>query len=141
MQKRLPISRIPKNIKIFGNKNFRGICPSEHVEQRNFFQILKIKYPKLHKIAMHIKNEGNRTYGQFLYDAKQGLNVGCCDIIIPCVPSICIEMKRIDQLKSKTTQLQIEYIQNVIEQGGFGCFCLGADAGLEAIEYYYKHVI
>ena len=89
--------KFPEFLKVYGDQLFRGECPTETSEQVAFFAELKRKYPHLHAIAIHPKNEGKRIKGQFQQLAKDkamGLNVGSADIIIPSSPAFVCELRR-----------------------------------------------
>ena len=133
--------KFPEWLKVYGDQSFRGDCPTETSEQVAFFAELKRKYPHLHAIAIHPKNEGKRTKGQFHQLAKDkvmGLNVGSADIIIPASPAFVCELKRKDHTKSKFQAGQAEYIENCQKLGAFVCVALGYEAAMQAVDRYVK---
>lgn len=132
--------KLPKSIKVYGDTAYRGKCHSEAVEQATFFNVLRVKYPHLHALAFHVKNEGKRTHGQYSRDKAQGLNKGVCDIVIPCCPPILIELKRRDHTLSRISKEQVDYIELAQSHGAFACVALGSDGAIQAIEDYYEHV-
>src|SRR5690606_33085004 len=95
-------------------------------------------------LAVHPKNEGERTGWQSTADQQQGaLNKGASDIIIPGNPSFVCEIKRKDHTQSKITKDQITYLEAAQSIGSFACIALGSDAVIAAIEdwlriYYNK---
>ena len=115
----------PKDIKVFGDKSYRGACLSESSEQSAFFTWLKYQYPNLAAIAIHPRNEGKRTYGQARYHKIEGMTKGASDIIIPAaVPFVC-ELKRKDHTKSTLSKDQLIYLENAQKLGAFACVALG----------------
>lgn len=136
--------KFPEWLNVYGEQSFRGDCPTETSEQVAFFSELKRKYPNLHAIAIHPKNEGKRMKGQFQQLAKDkamGLNVGSSDIIIPASPAFVCELKRKDHTKSKLQSGQIEYLENCQMLGAFVCVALGYEAAMQAVDEYVKTVI
>ena len=136
--------KFPDWLKIYGDQSFRGECQTETSEQIAFFTELKRKYPHLHAIAIHPKNEGKRMKGQFQQLAKDkamGLNVGSADIIIPASPAFVCELKRKDHTKSKFQAGQVEYLANCQKIGAFVCVALGYEAAMQAVDEYMKTVI
>ena len=136
--------KFPEWLKVYGDQSFRSECPTETSEQIAFFTELKRKYPHLHAIAIHPKNEGKRTKGQFQQLAKDkamGLNVGSADIIIPASPAFVCELKRKDHTKSKFQAGQVEYLENCQSLGSFVCVALGYEAAIHAVDEYMKTVI
>ena len=131
--------KFPEFLKVYGDQLFRGECPTETSEQVAFFAELKRKYPHLHAIAIHPKNEGKRMKGQFQQLAKDkamGLNTGSSDIIIPASPAFVCELKRKDHTQSKFQPWQVEYLENCQRLGAFVCVALGYQAAMQAIDYY-----
>ena len=136
--------KFPEWLKVYGDQSFRGECHTETSEQVAFFAELKRKYPHLHAIAIHPKNEGKRTKGQFQQLAKDkamGLNVGSADIIIPASHAFVCELKRKDHTKSKFQPGQVEYLENCQKLGAFVCVALGYEAAIQAVDEYSKTVI
>ena len=136
--------KFPDFLKVYGDQSFRGECPTETSEQVAFFAELKRKYPNLHAIAIHPKNEGKRMKGQFQQLAKDkamGLNPGAADIVIPGSPAFVCELKRKDHTKSKFQPGQIPYLENCQAAGAFVCVALGFEAAINAVDEYAKTVI
>ena len=134
----------PSFLKVYGDQAYRGECPTETSEQVAFFAELKRKYPQLHAIAIHPKNEGKRMKGQFQQLAKDkamGLNVGSADIIIPAPPTFVCELKRKDHTQSKFQNGQLEYLENCQNLGAFVCVALGYEAAMQAVDGYVENVI
>ena len=136
--------KVPDGLKVYGDQAFRGDCPTETSEQVAFFAELKRKYPHLHDIAIHPKNEGKRMKGQFQQLAKDkamGLNVGSADIIIPASPAFVCELKRKDHTQSKFQTGQAEYLGSCQKLGAVVCVALGYEAAMQAVDEYAKTVI
>jgi len=125
--------KFPSGIKVYGDKSYRGACPSETLETVTFFNYLRREHPDTYGIlAYHPRNEGRRTHHQVMRDKSEGLVTGTCDIIIVGSPSLCIEMKRLDHTKSTITEEQIKYLKAAELNGAFACIALGYEAALEA---------
>ena len=129
--------KIPQDIKVFGDMSFRGDCAKEDLELITFFNQLRIKYPKLAKVAIHPDNEGlvfgtgfnNHTRQK----AKGAIRNGAADIIIVGCPSFVCEIKRKDHTKSRWQDGQLDFLQTSQELGAFVCVALGYEAALEAV--------
>jgi len=129
--------KIPQDIKVFGDMSFRGDCAKEDLELITFFNQLRIKYPKLAKVAIHPDNEGlvfgtgfnNHTRQK----AKGAIRNGAADIIICGCPTFVCEMKRQDHTKSRWQDGQLDFLQTSQELGAFVCVALGYEAALEAV--------
>lgn len=125
--------KFPSWLPVFGDATFRGTCPVEVHEQRAFFKALRKSEPRWGAIAVHIRNEQARSVEQTRMWQADGMNAGAVDIIIPTrVPFVC-EMKRADHTKSSWAKGQQEYLQAVIDLGGFACVALGARGAWDAL--------
>lgn len=135
------LAKIPENILVFGNQNFRGDCPSESSDQVSFFSWLELNYSDFYRAAIHPKNEGKRTGRQAAKDAALGsLNAGASDIIIPAGwPFVC-EMKRKDHTKSAISDDQIGYLVACANLGSFCCVAMGLDGAKQAFKCYLKQL-
>ena len=119
---------------VAGDADFRGDCPSETAEQVTFFNQLRKLYPNgLGKIAIHIRNEGNRTMYQTRREKYEGMVTGAADIVIPGKPCLVIELKRQDHTKSRLEKEQVEYLKAAQEAGAEVCVALGWKAAMEFI--------
>ena len=124
----------PSFLNVFGDTSYRGECPQELAEQITFFQWLQRSYPDLHRIAVHPRNEGKRTYQQARRQRLEGsLNVGASDVIIPAGRTFVCEIKRQDHTKSRWQEGQLEYLEAAHNAGAFVCVALGAQAAIGAI--------
>jgi len=118
----------PDWLEIAGNKDYRGPCPHEHVEQATFFNLLRSIYPNTYgKVAIHPDNEGKRSYGQANFKKRQGGAKGASDIVIPGDMCFVIEIKRLDHTKSKWVDGQQEYLRSSIELGAIVFVALGGE--------------
>ena len=130
--------KMHEDIKVFGNMDFRGDCALEDAELITFFNQLRIKYPKLAKVAIHPDNEGlvfgtgfnNHTRQK----AKGAIRNGAADIIIVGCPSFVCEMKRKDHTKSRWQDGQLDFLQTSQKIGAFVCVALGYEAALQAVD-------
>lgn len=125
-------------IPIYGEKT-KEDCPSEQCEMASFFNKLRIEYPDTWgKIAIHVRNEGKRTFGQVQKTRFEGGFVkGASDISIPGCPTFICEMKS----RSHTARLskeQINYLEAAQNAGAFVCVALGAKAAWEAFTKYIE---
>lgn len=133
--------KFPQWLSCFGQQDYRGECPPELAEQITFFQWLRLQHPDLHRIAIHPRNEGKRTYQQARRQRLEGaLTKGAADIIIPGAPSFLCEMKRRDHTKSRWEDGQLEYLKAAHDQGAFVCVALGHEAAMEAVQCYLKSI-
>ena len=134
--------KIPQDIKVFGDMSFRGDCAKEDLELITFFNQLRIKYPKLAKVAIHPDNEGlvfgtgfnNHTRQK----AKGAIRNGAADIIICGCPTFVCEMKRQDHTKSRWQDGQLDFLQTSQKLGAFVCVALGYESALQALNDWLK---
>ena len=131
------LNKIPPQITVYGDQAWRGKCPLEVAEQVSFLCLLRAEFPKLAEIAVHIRNEGERTKRQGAAQKAEGLNTGASDLLIPCTPSILIELKRRDHTQSSITDKQIKYLVNSEAMGSFACVALGAIGAMEAVRSWH----
>lgn len=127
--------KFPPNIKVYGSIDYRNKkCPPEAVEQVTFFNKLRREYPTTYGlIALHPRNEGDRTHYQTAKQKAEGMTPGASDIIIPGAPAFVCEMKRQDHTMSKWQPGQLEYLEASQEAGAFVCVALGYAAAWEAL--------
>lgn len=123
---------------VFGNRQFRGACPLESMEQITFFNKLRSDYPETWgALALHPRNEQQLRGGQFRGMIKQkaeGMTPGASDVIIPGRLAFVCEIKRQDHTKSKWQPGQIEYLTAAHEAGAFACLGIGWQGAWEAFE-------
>ncbi len=127
---------------VFGNKQFRGDCPVESMEQVTFFNRLRAEYPDTWgAIALHPRNEQKLRGGQhraLIRQKAEGMTPGASDVIIPGRVSFVCEIKRQDHTKSKWQPKQIEYLTAAQNAGAFACVALGWEGAWEAFgEWLY----
>jgi hypothetical protein len=136
--------KMHKDIKVYGNVDFRGDCPLEDAELMTFFNQLRIKYPDIAKVAIHPDNEGlilgTGHHHHIKQKAKGAIKKGAADIIIVGSPSFVCEMKRKDHTKSQWQDGQIEFLQTSQELGAFVCVALGYEAALEAVKNWIPSI-
>lgn len=131
--------KFPKWLKVYGDKDFRDKkCPKEAVEQITLFAELRKNYPEIGAIAIHVRNEGKRTWEQAAMHKAEGMITGACDIIIPGNPSLVMELKRRDHTISKWQPGQLEYLESSRAVGSRVCVALGWEAGLRAILEWWE---
>lgn len=125
--------RFPEWLAVYGDQSFRGKCPAESVEQVTFFSRIRRQYPDTWgRLALHPRNEGDRTWQQTARQKAEGMTPGASDIIIPGAPTFVCEMKRLDHTKCKWQEGQAEYLRSAHVAGSFVCVALGCNAAWEA---------
>lgn len=126
----------PEGLRVFGDRSFRGKCPTETSEQSTFFNIIRRKYPDTYgAVALHIKNEGKRSFQQLAkMKAEGGFVTGASDVVIPGSPTFIMELKRKDHTQSSWQKGQQEYLLTAQRLGCYVCVALGYEAALEAFE-------
>ncbi|UJH96011.1 DNA nuclease [Pantoea phage Nafs113] len=130
---------IAAGIPVYGDITFRGDCSLEDADLIEFFNDLKYDFPLLSKIAIHVKNEGERSKAQAVRERMKGaLQKGATDVQIPGNPSFIMELKRQNYLKSKILEEQITYMVHSMRAGAFVCVCLGIDAARDALADWIK---
>lgn len=134
--------KIPDWLPCYGDVAYRGPCPQESAEQVTFFAQLRKNYPdSLGILAVHPKNEGLRTKGQFQQLAKDkalGLSPGAADIIIPGRQTFIVELKRADHTQSKWQPGQLEYLEAAHNAGCFVGVALGWRGAWGALEKWLR---
>ena len=129
--------KFPSDILVYGDMRFRGECPSETLEQVTFFSRLRTWYSESYGlIALHPRNEGQRTWSKAAFERAEGMTKGASDVIIPGDPAFVCEIKRRDHTKSKWQDGQQEYLNAAQKAGAFVCIALGADAAIDAFADY-----
>ena len=127
------------NIDVIGDTSYRGDCPSETAEMIGFFFWLRSHHPKLAAVAVHVRNEGQRSKRQGYQHKQEGMNTGASDIVIPVNPPICIEMKRRDHTKSTISDEQLDYLVAAQDAGAFAVLALGCKGAMEVIAGWIEH--
>jgi hypothetical protein len=125
-------------IEVFGDTSWRGECPKEMPEQISFLALLAAEFPVFAAVAVHIANEGKRSPRRGAQMKLEGLNKGACDIFIPSVPPILIELKRRDHTESAVSNDQIKYILNAKKIGANACIAVGAQGAMAAVRHYVQ---
>lgn len=127
--------RFPPDIPVYGNQSFRGMCPAETLEQVTFFSRIRRQYPTTWGLlALHPRNEGQRTHLQAAKEKSEGMTTGAVDIVIP--PGFICELKRRDHTKCSISADQVAYLTAAKDAGCFACIALGVDAAWEAFHDY-----
>jgi hypothetical protein len=138
----MKLSDLPECVQTFGDPEWRGNCPPEHVEQASFFARLRREYPDTFgALAFHPRNEGLKRHGQLARHAVakheiEGMTRGAADIIIPARVAFVCELKRQDRTKSKWEDGQLAYLEAAAKCGAFACVAFGAVAAWEAFEQW-----
>ena len=124
--------KFPQYIPLYGDPSWRGECPTETAEQATFFNQLP---PDIKRIALHIRNEGKRSYAQHnKMRAEGGFVSGASDIVIPGAPAFVCELKRMDHTKSRWQTGQLEYLEACQRMGAFVCIALGWEAAMKSVK-------
>jgi len=123
--------------RVFGGE-YRGACPTEAMEQITFFNEIRRRFPTTHGLlALHPRNEGLKTAGQFAAVQRhraEGMAAGAADIVIPGAPAFVCELKRRDPRKSQWQDGQEAYLATAADMGSFACLAFGWEAAWEALE-------
>ena len=127
------------HIEVIGETAYRGDCPSETAEMIGFFSWLRSHHPKLASVAVHVRNEGQRSKRQGYQHKQEGMNTGASDIVIPVSPPICIELKRRDHTKSTISDEQLAYLVAAQDAGAFAVVALGCKGAMEVIDIWMEH--
>lgn len=131
--------KFPSSLNLYGDPEFRGVSPSETVEQVTFFARLRRQWPiSWGLIAVHVRNEGKRSFMQAARHKAEGMTPGAADVIIPGSPAFVCEIKRRDHTQSRWQDGQVEYLEACAKAGAFVCVALGCDAAVSAFEDYLK---
>ena len=132
--------KLPNDIPIWGNTDFRGECPSEALEQVTFFARVRRMYPDSYGLlALHPRNEGRRTHLQVAKEKSEGMTTGATDIVIPGRPAFVCELKRRDHTKSKLADEQLAYLRAASSAGAYSCIALGVDSAWEALQDWIEN--
>jgi hypothetical protein len=131
--------KLPNDIQVYGDTDYRGDCPTEAAEQVTFFARIRRKYPDTWgRLALHPRNEGKRTHFQVAHQKAEGMTSGACDIVIPGNPTFLCELKRRDHTQSVWQKDQEQYLRTAQQLGSFACVALGVDAAEEAFNAYIE---
>lgn len=131
--------KFPTWLEVHGDVKYRNKkCPRETAEQITLFAELRKRYPAIGAIAIHVRNEGKRTWEQAAMHKAEGMISGACDIIIPGRPSLVMELKRKDHTVSHWQEGQQEYLEAARDAGSYVCVALGWEAALEAITNWWE---
>lgn len=134
--------KIPENIPVFGDTEYRGKCPKESIEQITFVNELRRSYPHTYgRLLVHVKNESKRSGKQFWElerDKAMGFSPGCPDIIIPSDICLLMELKRKDHTQSRLEEDQINYLLAAQSNGAFSCVALGYTGAMQAFNAWIK---
>jgi len=133
--------KFPKWLTVYGDKSFRGKCPTEQMEQVTFFNKLRRELPQLGDIALHIRNEGKRSHQQRARETMEGAVWGAADIVIPGNPCLVIELKRKDHTKCRWQDGQLEYLEAAHKNGARVCAALGYQAAWDFVVDNYPDMI
>lgn len=129
--------KFPEWLTVAGDTSFRGTCPLEAVEQVTFFSRVRREYPDTWgRIALHPRNEGDRTHYQTAKQKAEGMTKGASDIVIPGMPALVIELKRRDHTKSQWKDGQLDYLYAAQDAGAVVAVALGCDAAWTFFKKY-----
>jgi hypothetical protein len=125
--------------RVYGDLDFRSKkCPTEGMEQITFFNRIRREHSDTWgRLAVHVRNEGLKTDGQFSSVARhkiEGMTPGAADILIPARVSFVCELKRRDRTICAWQPGQMEYLAAAHTAGAFACVALGCDAAWEAFQ-------
>ena len=116
--------------------------PTESVEQQRLFQWARMQgaaWPEL-RLMYHIPNEGKRSRVTGARMSAEGLKKGVPDICLPVARGgshgLYIELKRAKG--GRVTPEQIEWLENLKNQGYEVAVCNGWETAAKVIENYLK---
>lgn len=121
-------------VRIYGEARLKN-APSESLEMATFFSRLRRVYPDSYgSLAIHVRNEGKRSFSEInKMKIEGGWVKGTPDIIIPGAPSFLCELKSM-KIGSKASKEQIMYLESAISIGAFACIAYGHEAAWEAFK-------
>lgn len=132
----------PDWLVVYGDSTYRGDCPKEAAEQATFFNQLRKHYPDSYGLlALHPKNEGKRSGGQFQQLARDkalGLSPGAADVIIPGRTTFVCEIKRRDHTLCSWQAGQLPYLEAAHKAGCFVCVALGWEGAWQAFSEWVE---
>lgn len=124
-------------IKTYGTQ-LTGDQPSEAAEMMTFFNQLQKRYPEIHALALHVRNEGKRDHKDAnIMKMQGGFIKGAPDIVIMGKPTFLCEMKSKSK-KSRVAKEQIEFLERSDKAGCFCCVAYGWEAAMMAVEEWRK---
>lgn len=131
--------KFPSNVTVAGDTSYRNKkCPKESAEQITLFSEMRKNMPEVGAIAIHVRNEGKRTWEQAAMQKAEGMVTGACDVIIPGCPSLVMEIKRKDHTMSKWQPGQQEYMEAAANAGSVAVVALGWEAAYQFIEQWWR---
>ena len=127
--------KIPSWMRTYGNQSYRGDCPHEDYALASFVDRIRKDYPSTYGLVLfHPKNEGKRTTEQMKADKRKGFKKGVCDIVIAGNPTLFMELKRNNPMKSKWQDGQVEFLKAAHDGGAYVVLALGYEAALQAFD-------
>lgn len=128
------------NTKVYGDLSYRGKCSlKEDTDVMSIVNQVRIRYPDV--IVLHIKNEGLRSgkdFQQLNKDKAMGFIQGASDLVFFGNPTLVMEVKKQNHMKSQWKPNQEEFLHRAERNGCMAVVALGAAAGLEAVEDWMK---
>ena len=124
-------------IKTYGQQQ-KGDQAKEGAEMSTFFNQLQKRYPDIHALAIHVRNEGKRDHKQVAVMKMQGGFVkGAPDIVIVGSPTFLCEMKS-KAKSSRTSKEQDAFLERADRTGCFCCVAYGWESAMQAVEDWIK---
>lgn len=115
---------------IFGARE-KGRWPKESADQITFFNWLEREHPEYSAVALHVRNEGNKTIEQVMRQKAEGMRTGAADIIICGSPAFVCELKSKNK-SAKISEAQESFLNSAHNIGAFACVVYGHAAAKEA---------
>lgn len=115
----------------------------ETKEQIKLYQFLRLQ-KNLRRCSFTIPNDGKRSPRMGELMKRAGMRPGASDNFIAKVTKryagLFIEMKAKDKngVYRKPTQLQMEFIEDMLSEGYYACVCNGADDAIAVVQWYLK---
>ena len=124
-------------LRVYGHQS-KGKQPSEAAEMTTFFNQLQKRYPEIHALALHVRNEGKRDHKDTnIMKTQGGFVKGAPDIVIAGSPTFLCEMKSKAKV-SRIAKEQTEFLERADAKGCFCCVAYGWEAAMQAVEDWIK---
>lgn len=124
-------------LRVYGQQQ-KGDQAKEGAEMSTFFNQLRKKYPEIHALALHIRNENDGDYRRTDKAKLQGGFIkGAPDIVIMGAPTFLCEMKSKSK-KASVAKEQTEFLERADKKGCFCCVAYGWEAAMQAVVDWIK---
>jgi hypothetical protein len=122
------------------DSGYRGDCRTERPEQIDCISWLKFNHSDRWPLIFHPSNETRGTASHMQMRAKEGVCAGVSDIIDFGMIRGAFELKRLDKSKCSVSKEQRNFLEAVIDTGGFAAICYGFSEFRKAYADYLAFV-